>query len=73
MSLQSSADKTRLSSELLKLNNEYMGFVMLYLLLLYVCYFPIIKKSERKKGKEKERGHKRRSRKRKRLGMLLMI
>ena len=36
LSLQSSADKTRLSSELLQLGNEYMGFVMLYLLLLCV-------------------------------------
>ena len=53
LSLQSSADKTRLSSELLKLSNEYMGFVMLYLLLLCVWYFPKIKKSERKKRKRK--------------------
>ena len=36
LSLQSSADKTRLSSKLLKLGNEYMEFVMLYLLLLCV-------------------------------------
>ena len=71
MSLQSSADKTRLSSELLKLGNEYTEFVMLYLLLLCVRHFPIIKKSERKKGKAKEKGHKRRSRKR--LSLLVMI